>query len=431
MAKVVIIGAGLTGISAAYHLEQKKFFDYVMLEKDATVGGLCRSVIQDGFTFDYTGHLLHSSDPYFHNLLASICGLEHFNTIQRRSFIYSQNVYTHYPIQINLHGLPINTITRCIEGFLHRKKSKCKPKSFYEWALQQFGSGLARYFFFPYQQKIFSYNIKKITASWTGRFVPKTSLSQILQGALQPPENTVGYNAHFYYPKEGGIISWVQKLAATLHNPIYTNHAVTHIDMRTKTVTTNQGATFTYDYLLNTTPLDQFLNRVKEPSNISLRAAADKLLCNSVLNFNLGFSRPDVSDKHWIYFPEKEYPFYRLGFPHNFAHSMAPIGCSSLYGELSYLKNSTSTVQKKLKTALEATKKVLGIADHDIMTEKIINIPHAYVIYDFWRERYLPRLLQQLQDHAIFSIGRYGSWKYSSMQEAVLDGKTCVDQLVL
>jgi len=87
MAKIVIIGAGLTGLSAAYHLEKRGFSDYLLFEKEPSVGGLCRSVQQDGFTFDYTGHLLHTSDDYFRSLIQDIVGFENLNTITRRSFV--------------------------------------------------------------------------------------------------------------------------------------------------------------------------------------------------------------------------------------------------------------------------------------------------------------------------------------------------------
>lgn len=430
MAKIIIIGAGLTGISAAYHLEQQNFFDYVLLEKDATIGGLCRSVVQDGFTFDYTGHLLHTSDPYFYTLLDTLCGINtFFNHIVRRSFIYSHNTYTHYPFQVNLHGLPAPVIIECIKGFIARKKSRSAPHSFSAWVLQQFGSGFARHFFFPYQKKIFAYNIHKLTASWTGRFVPQTSLEQILHGALQPPEQAIGYNAQFYYPQQGGIISWVQKLAGTLRNAIVTQQTVTAVDMNNKTITTNQGALLKYDYLINTMPLDRFLEILVEPSHLALRKARFHLLCNSVINFNFGIQKNNISDKHWIYFPEQQYPFYRLGFPHNFATSMVPPGCSSLYGELSYLQQSSKKISNTTNLARNATKKLLNISDQDILTEKIITIDHAYVIYDSWRDQHLAKLLQRLTEHNIYSIGRYGAWKYSSMQEAVLDGKNVTEQL--
>jgi protoporphyrinogen oxidase len=431
MAKIVVIGAGLTGISTAYHLEQKGFYDYKLFEKESCIGGLCRSVVQDGFTFDYTGHLLHASDSYFRSLIESTVGLDNLHAIYRRSFIYSQNTYTQYPYQINLQGLPTTTIAECIQGFIERKQSNKQPKTFYDWVLQNFGVGFGKHFFFTYQKKIFAYPVRSLTASWTGRFVPATSLEQIIDGVLgKGPDQHIGYNSQFFYPKEGGIIAWVTKFAQHLFNPVYTNFCVSSIDVTQKVVHFTNGHVEPYEQLITTMPLDQLLCILKEPADSQLQKAHDKLLCNSVVNFNLGIKRFDLSDKHWIYFPEPIYPFYRIGFPHNFAPAMVPQGCSSLYGEFAYIKKSKRTINEYLRVALAGTKKLLNIQEKDLATECIIHIPHAYVIYDFWREKELPKLLKKLAAYQIFSVGRYGEWKYSSMQEAVLDGKKIAEQLL-
>lgn len=431
MAQVVIIGAGLTGLSTAYHLEQQGFSDYILFEKDESVGGLCRSIQQDGFTFDYTGHLLHINDEYFRSLITKLVGLEQFNAIDRRSFIYSHGVYTKYPFQINLFGLPHDVIVECVEGFVNRPHTATEPNDFPSWVLKHFGAGIAKHFFLGYQEKIFAYDLSNITASWTGRFVPQTSLKQMLLGALQDCDTGVGYNSQFYYPKQGGIFYWVEKLAQSLQKPIQTNHCVQRIDTTTKTITFTNGHSEQYETLVTTMPLDTTLGLLKEKSNSFLAQARTKLICNSVINFNLGINRPNLSDKHWIYYPEKNYPFYRIGFGHNFADSMAPQGCSSLYGEFAYVNKPQDYIDTTLQNALAHTKKLLGLSDNEIMTQKIIDISHAYVIFDFWREAHLPKILSALEDQSIHSVGRYGAWKYSSMQEGVLDGKQTAEKLLM
>lgn len=431
MARIVILGAGLTGLSTAYHLEQQGFYDYIMVDKEASVGGLCRTIQQDGFTFDYTGHLLHVSDPYFRSLIDRIIGFEHFNPITRRSFVYSQGVYTRYPFQSNLYGLNTQTIGECIEGFVLRKASKKKTPSFYEWVLEQFGAGFGKHFFFPFQEKIFAHTIHDITASWTGRFVPTTSLPQIIQGAMTDNgDEPIGYNAQFFYPHQGGTFFWINKLAEQLHNRSMLNCSVQSINLSTKTVSFANGHTQPYTHLVNTIPLDTFLRCIIDKPTTSLRRAASWLRCNSVINFNLGIAHPRISDKHWIYFPEQHFPFYRLGFPGNFASTTTPPGCSSLYGEFSYQHKDKAWIATTLNQALTHTKKLLHINDSDILTQKIIPISHAYVIYDFWREKNLPSLLTRLAQESIFCSGRYGQWKYASMQEAVLDGKTMANFLL-
>ncbi len=429
MAKIVIIGAGLTGLSAAYHLELAGYTDFKIFEKESSVGGLCRSVIQDGFTFDYTGHLLHISNPYFQELIQKFIGWDELNLIQRRSYVYSHQTYTNYPFQTNLYGLPTDVITECIVGFINRPRSKSNS-NFYQWALANFGYGLTRHFFAPYQSKIFGYDIRKVTADWTGRFVPTTSIEQMIAGAISDQTDTVGYNANFFYPKTGGIFSWVNKFAKQIKTPINTNHCVQKINLKQKTISFTNGQSEKYEYLINTMPLDLCLKLVAPTSNLDFTTAQNKLICNSVINFNLGINRSDISDKHWIYFPEKEFPFYRLGFYHNFSPLLTPPSCSSIYGEFAYVNKGRNWQHQTLQLALQKTKALFQIAPDQILTEKIIPISHAYVIYNFWRAQNLPKLLNRLTQNQIYSCGRYGAWKYSSMQEAVLDGQTVISQIL-
>ncbi len=430
MKKVVIVGAGLTGISAAFHFEQIGFDDYILFEKESEPGGLCRSITQDGFTFDYTGHLLHINDDYFKSLIEQYVGFDQFHTIHRRSYIYSQNTYTDYPFQINLHGLPKKTIIDCIMGYVERPSIE-QPKNFKEWVDTNFGTGFGNYFFYPYQEKIFSTPIKQITASWTNRFVPSTSLEQILEGTFaNEKKEGVGYNAQFYYPKQGGIFSWVKQFAHQIRKPIQTDFCVDTIDIKNKTISFTNGHTQEYETLITTMPLDILLGCIKEPADSSLATARANLRCNKVVNFNLGIDRPALSDKHWIYFPEEQFPFYRIGFSHNFAASMAPPNCSSLYGEFSYIDKSPEWISTALAHSIQKTKQLFGITSHEIITEAMIHINHAYVIFDAWRDSNLPRLLTQLEKYGIHSVGRYGAWKYASMQEGILDGKEVVEKVM-
>lgn len=429
MAKIIIIGAGLTGLSAAYHLEKAGYYDFEIFEKETDPGGLCRSIYQDGFTFDYTGHLLHISDPSFENIINKYVGKNNLNIITRKSFIYSHDTYTNYPFQTNLFGLPEAVIQDCIIGFVNRP-AKLKSKSFYSWVLTKFGAGFAKHFFIPYQTKIFDYNINKVSASWTGRFVPDTTLEQIISGALSNKQASLGYNANFFYPKVGGIFGWIEQFAKQIKTKINTNHEIKKIDFKNKLVLFDKQEPVKYDYLINTMPLDTLIKISIEPSNQNLKASQHKLICNSVVNFNLGLNIPNISDKHWIYFPEKKYPFYRLGFYHNFSQNVTPKNCSAVYGEFAYINKTKKQLEQMLELAILETKKLLNFDEKDILTKKILNIKHAYVIYNFWREQHLTKIHKTLNNSKIYSCGRYGEWKYSSMQEAFLDGQETINKIL-
>ena len=427
MPQIIIIGAGLTGLSAAYHLEKKGFTDYIIIEKELKAGGLCRSVFQDGFIFDYTGHLLHSNNAYFDSFIREI-GHIHFNKIDRHSAIYSQSIYTDYPYQQNLYGLPTPTIIECIEGYLSRETSIEDPKSFAEWVLKFFGVGFGKNFFFPYQQKLLKFDPKKLMASWTGRFVPNTSLRDILYGALEKRKSDVGYNASFLYPRSGGIQVLADALAAKVKSKIMMGVSVVSVDVSKKIVFLSDGNSFSYDTIITTMPLDSLLKSIEDSSTTSFVHAVAKLKCTSVVCLNLGLSR-GMGNKHWIYYPEKKYPWYRVGFYNNFSSSLVPPGCSSLYCETAYrrVKNKQVIIDNSRKRL----KRLLRIGDGDIVTENVLFLSHAYVVYDAWREKNLTKILERLQVESIYSIGRYGAWKYSSMQESILDGKEIAEKVTI
>jgi hypothetical protein len=139
----------------------------------------------------------------------------------------------------------------------------------------------------------------------------------------------------------------------------------------------------------------------------------------------------------WIYVPEKAFDFYRIGFWHNLSKNLVPKGHQSLYGEISYLPSQISSKKVNYKKLKNSTYKsmveacfIFGIHPKDFVTKKILHIPNAYVIYDNWREKNLTKIHNNLNQLSIYSVGRYGEWKYSSMQDAILDGKTTSEKIL-
>jgi len=427
MPDVIIIGAGLTGLSAAYHLEKQGIDDIVLLEHNQQPGGLLRTVRSKGFTFDYTGHFIHVNNTEFLSFLNEICNLQRdFDHITRSSGVLTHQRINPYPFQMNLYGLPPAVIAECITGFVERKKHIKQPKTFLAWVEKHFGSGISKHFFEPFQQKILSYDLEKIEPSWTGRFVPKTDLKTMVHNALTPPEQRpVGYNSSFYYPSQGGIDSIITALTGAIKTPIQTQHSVTHIDTKRKVVSCSNGATFTYKHLITTMPLNTLMSSLAKTSDSTLPEQANKLICNSVMNVNLGIAKEDVGNHHWLYVPDPHIPFYRLGFWSNIHKGMAPQGTNSLYAEFSFMpgQDTSELVQQKIETTKTFLKKMYDFEEQDIITEQNLTLHNAYVIHDAWRKKHLSRILSQLENEQIISTGRFGGWNYSSMQEAVLYGK--------
>jgi len=429
VAKVVILGAGLTGLSAAYHLEKKNFFDFKIFEKESECGGLARSVKHDRFIFDFTGHLLHSSDKYFDQMLDELLSSKDRLSCSRKSFIFTHKTFIPYPFQTNLQGLPPEVVTECLCGFANRRHQIDSPRSFYDWTMKFFGAGIGKHFMFPYNQKLLQYNLKKVAPSWTGKFVPKTSVADIFSSFAGNGRTNVGYNASFCYPKSGGIQSFVDRLRNKVASPVDLNHKAVSVDLKKKEVLFDNGRIEKFEKLITSIPLPELLKNIKEPSNLNLKKNHSMLHFNSVLNFNVGFKLSQNIDKHWIYFPEKKFPFYRVGFWHKISRALAPSGHGSMYGEIAY-RGRQDDHERLVDLSTSKALKIFGIDERDVVTQKTLHLPYAYVIYNYWRENSLAALHKVLNSCGLFSVGRYGEWKYSSMQDAILDGKEVANQIL-
>jgi len=112
----LVLGAGPTGLSAAYHLGRAS----VLVERELHVGGHCRSIEADGFTFDHAGHIMFSKDPYVHELYNLLLG-DNVHWQEREAWIDTHGVLTRYPFQGALYGLPVEVIEECVLGAIEAR----------------------------------------------------------------------------------------------------------------------------------------------------------------------------------------------------------------------------------------------------------------------------------------------------------------------
>jgi len=435
----------MSGLSCAYHLKD----NYLLIEKSDQPGGLSRSIKQDGFIFDHTGHLLHLRNPYTLKLIPELLG-DNLSLNERRAWIYSSNTYTRYPYQANLYGLPKKVIEECLKGLIEAQLASPQagagplpkgeggrrgdpgeaiPESLKSWVLRTFGKGFGKHFFFPYNEKLWTVSPDVLTAEWVAPFVPKPSVEETINGAFSDQTKKYGYNASFYYPKEGGIQALAFAFARNLTN-IRLNTAVNTIDLSRKEATLSTGETVTYDYLVNTAPLNKFLGLARATSP-EMAAHEKKLRWSSVYDINLGIRRATISDKHWIYFPETKYRFYRVGFPMNFSTHMTPPGCSSMYVEIGYRPDEPFDEARAMKDAVRGLLQCgLLKSEKEIITRNILRIPIAYVTYNWERTTLVQKILPYLESERVYSIGRFGGWKYSYMEEAILEGKAAAEKVL-
>lgn len=424
---LVIVGGGLAGLSAAYEAK-KRGLPHLLFEREARVGGLVRSERQQGFVFDYTGHLLHLKEERTKALVLKELGLQDdFVVVKRNAWVYSHGVYTRYPFQANLYGLPAPVIHECLEGLLHAKAPKPKFKgveSFEDWNLRTLGRGIYKHFMEPYNTKLWGVHPSEMTVEFQGRFVPKPSLRQIVEGALSDTGRPIGYNASFLYPKRDGIETLTRGFARQV--AAHLNHEAVGLDLKAKEIRFSNGRRQHYRKLISSLPLPRLIAILQsKPKEIA--KAASRLRASSVLNVNFGIQGRNVSDKHWIYVPETKLPFYRVGFYHNFSKLLAPLGCSSVYAEMSYSAERPLD-KKKAPARVRDGLIAMGILKpkDKIAVTWVADIPGAYVVYDRERTENVKKIQAFLRSEGIISTGRWGNWEYAAMEDAIWQGAEAV-----
>lgn len=418
----MILGAGLSGLSAAYFLEN----DYQIFEKEANPGGLCRSRQINGYTFDYDGHLLHFRNQEALDLVRGLLG-DNLQPIKRNSWISSFGCYTRYPFQANLFGLPKNIVRECVLGFINARLNgninNRNQANFRQWILHTFGPGIARHFMLPYNNKFWKTPAHKLSCEWLDGYVPVPSLKELLNGTISESKKRFGYNTQFWYPKQGGIENLIFALQRHIKNNIHTLHQATEIDLKQGTVTFQNRRKVRFAKLISTIPLPEILKLIR-PLPANVKAALNKLKYTSIFCLNLGVARESISDKHWIYFPEKKFVFFRVGFPTSFSSSVAPAGKTSLYVETAYSPERPINRKSLVKRILKDLNKTQILSSGDTLEVcDPLDIKYGYIIYDKNYTESTEIIHRYLNRHQIYSIGRYGRWKYMSMEEAILDGK--------
>lgn len=429
--RIVILGAGLAGLSAAWHL-QKQGRDCLVFEREKEVGGLCSSKKIGDFTFDCDGHLLHFSRRYTFNLVKKLLK-DNLAEHQRNAHIYFDGKFVRYPFQANFYGLAPSVIKECLMGAVQRLKDarakKKRGQNFSEWINYTFGLGIAKHFMVPYNTKFWTVSLQELTCDWLSGFIPVPSLNEVIEGALDENKKEFGYNVHFWYPKIGGIRSLPLALSKSLKN-VYTNCLVSEINIEKKEIKTASGEKEKYDYLISTIPLPEIPRLIAGGIPKKVFSSFERLRWNSIFNLNLGIERKNDSNKHWVYFPQSEICFFRTGFPHNFSSSLTPQGAGSLYIEVSYSKEKPidkSDIISCIKKDLNKTG-ILSFGNR-ILAEDINDIKYGYPIYDKNYASSRKGIFKFLLKNNIIPCGRYGAWRYISMEDTLLDGKRVADSL--
>jgi protoporphyrinogen oxidase len=456
-AECLVLGAGPTGLSAAYHYGRGA----TLLEREARVGGWCRSIEDAGFTFDCAGHIMFSNEPAVHELYRRLLG-DNVVWQDREAWIYSKATYTRYPFQGSLYGLPPDVLKECLVGAIEARfgalaapaapkahvdccgdgtdvpglDATCArgagepPRNFEEFILATWGRGIAKHFAIPYNRKLWTYPLAEMETSWLGGRVPLPDLEQMIEGALKPAPKPMGPNARFGYPRRGGFQALMDGFLPHLQGPLELRADVVRVEPGKRVVTLADGRRYRYEALVSTLPLPDLVRMIGDDAPAEVRAAAHRLRRVSVRCVNLGIGRADISDKHWIYYPE-DTVFHRVFLQGNASPGNNPPGGFALICEISHspAKPLPCTGPALIERCRRDLVRVGLIRDDDpILCAHEVDMPYAYVLYDHHREAAVRRIREWLAPQGVLLAGRYSEWAYYNSDHAFMAGRNAAER---
>jgi len=439
--RIVIIGAGPTGLGAANRLEELGHTDYVVLEQTSRPGGLAASVVDDqGFTWDIGGHVQFSHYDYYDRVIDRAVG-RRWLTHERESWVWIRGRFVPYPFQNNIHRLDPDECRRALEDLERaaaRRADAGPPAHFADWVTQTFGEAIAEMFHRPYSFKVWGHPLETIGVGWMGERVAMPDVERTRRSiATGQDDVSWGPNRSFRFPLEGGTGAIWRGVAALLPaGRLRFGAGVTGVDAAARTVSLADGSLVSYDRLVSTMPLDRLVPLVTG-LGAEHRARAQALRYSSVHIVGVGLEgpRPDTLTRTcWMYFPEPNSPYYRVTVFSNYSPRNVPEGDYwSLMAEVCespYKPVDATSVPAEVVAAMREDR--LLLPETRVVSVWHRREEHGYPTPFVGRDEVVAPLRAALEARHIYSRGRFGAWKYevSNQDHSFMQGVELAGRLV-
>jgi UDP-galactopyranose mutase len=273
--------------------------------------------------------------------------------------------------------------------------------------------------------------LDQMETSWLGGRVPMPDLGEMIEGALSPKPKPMGPNARFGYPLRGGFQALMDGFLPLLKGELRLNTKVRAVSPSRKTVTLLDGTTVRYEKLVSTMPLPALVRAMGDEVPDEVRRAAAGLRHTSVRCVNIGVGRENLTEKHWIYYPE-DTVFHRIFVQGNASPHCNPPGGFGLTCEITYgpLKPLPCDGDELIQRCIEDCIKVgFFNADDPILAANQVDMPFAYVVYDHARPKNVAVIREWMAGHDIHLAGRYSEWEYYNSDHAFLAGKKVAERV--
>lgn len=378
--KYLILGAGPAGLTFANMLKRRGEDSFLVLEKEAEAGGLCRSVMVDGSPFDIGGgHFLDVRRPKVNEFLFRFMSKGEWKLFERDSRIVIGTQEVGHPLEANIWQLEPESQVRVLSSIA---KAGCNsgvpiPKKFRDWIIWKLGDQIADMYMLPYNRKMFADELDELGTYWLEK-LPNVSFEDTLRSCLthkaygQQPGH-----ASFYYPEKYGYGELWLRMADAIAPKVLYDVKVTGLDCDRKQISTQDGRCFEAETIITTIPWNCFENLSGMPENL---VASIRQLKSSSIETRYVPEQLDTRAQ-WLYIPDESKPYHRILVRHNFCQ-----------GSRGYWLET-----RKERVPLFGEK-----AEYCYMNE------YAYPLNTIGKPEIMKKLLIFCEDKGIYGLGRWG-----------------------
>lgn len=444
---IIILGGGLTGLSAGYTLTSAGL-PVKVYEGDTAVGGLSKTIERNGFRFDLGGHRFFTNDAAVDVLVRDLMGQE-MVSVRRTSKIYLRDQYFDYPLRpLNaIFGLGIPTTARILADYVWETAKRAVHKkdlvSLEDWVVSNFGRTMFTIYFKEYSEKVWGIDCSRISAAWVAQRIKGLSLAKAVQNAFFKfsGKDLATLTDSFTYPSLGiGRISDRLREEIEKCGTVHTGTKVVrigHDSSKVENITlSDQGRQFTVPAgeCISTIPLTALVNMLTPAPPAPVLEAARSLRFRDLVIAAIMVDRERVTDQTWLYIPEHKIPFGRIHEPTNWSRAMAPKGKSLLVMEYFSFKGDTLwNMNDEALTDLTVDNLVrLGfIGRHEVLDSMIVRVPKAYPLFEVGYDDHAAVLFDYLDRFSNLHIaGRSGMFRYYNMDVAIRSGRETAEKVI-
>ena len=423
---VIILGAGITGLTTSYFLNKFKIRNTI-IEKENKPGGLLKSFKIKNFIFDNFIHISHAKNPFVKNFFKK--SSSYFKLEPRPNNLYKDTWIDHSP-QFNLYPLPLSEKIKIIFSYLARNRKKnFRQKNYENWLKGAYGEYFAKKFPMQYTKKYWATKSKNLGTNWVKFRMQEISLIDLIKGAFFKIYKGTYYSDDMKYPKKGGYESFLSILKNN-KNIIY-NSKLKKIDINKKKIFLSNKI-LSYSNLVSTIPLTEFIDLTNN-KNEKLKICGKKLRCTAGLIVSIGLNCL-TNLRTWFYIYNKDFKAARIYCPRKLSKNNCPPNKSSLQAEI-FFDNKKKIDSNLIKSIKKNT--INQLINYKIIEKKNIEFvdvrfnKYANIIFDKNYDKTKKYIMSYYKKFNIDFIGRFGSWAYLWSDQCFLSGKATAKKIYM